>query len=517
MRKKVILLAAPNDFAGNVNVARFTSLLAPPLGTLALGSYLEAHDVPVELVDVQMDFGFGLTRRAEKEVSRRVAEYLQEQQETILWIGISQLSNAAAGPTLARAIHDQLPNVPIVMGGYFPSSTYATLLRRFPFITAVVRGDGEHTALQISQCLDRGQPFLCAETPNLAWLSGGEIRETPVHPVSLDELPNLDFDLLRHGSRYQIIDLMTSRGCPFKCNYCLEDTMRPYAAHSPEWVDRQLEHLKATVPNDRIFIYDPVFGLGRKRTSKICTVLRERAFTYALESRVDVMAPDLIPHLREAGVETIFFGIESASVDTLLRMNKLPSPAQARAYLADARRVLQACFENDVTPVMGFMLGFPGDRESDMKATLAFVQELGELHNQVSREDGTRVGFVPFAFYTKVYEGTPLADQLPRSFPETKLANEPFIGEKMVLQPTPSLALETVQDYQARIARQGAYTPLALKRLWRYYSFSMETFLNDHPELTDQEGVVHVRDYLRRFPQTFSVASTLMQYDKSRD
>ena len=61
--KKAILIAPPNDFAGNVNVARFTSLLAPPLGILALGSYLSAHDVPVELIDVQMDFGFGRTRR----------------------------------------------------------------------------------------------------------------------------------------------------------------------------------------------------------------------------------------------------------------------------------------------------------------------------------------------------------------------------------------------------------------------------------------------------------------------
>ena len=46
MEKKVVLIAPPNDFAGNVNVAQFTLLLAPPLSILALGSYLSAHDVP---------------------------------------------------------------------------------------------------------------------------------------------------------------------------------------------------------------------------------------------------------------------------------------------------------------------------------------------------------------------------------------------------------------------------------------------------------------------------------------
>ena len=70
--KKAVLIAAPNDFSGNVNAAQFTTLLAPPLGILALGSYLASHDVPVELIDVQVDFGFGLGYPAEKAVADRV-------------------------------------------------------------------------------------------------------------------------------------------------------------------------------------------------------------------------------------------------------------------------------------------------------------------------------------------------------------------------------------------------------------------------------------------------------------
>jgi len=514
--KKAVLVAASNDFAGNANVARFTSLLAPPMGILALGSYLDAHRIPVELIDVQMDFGIGLTRESEREVSLRLAKYLSGQRDNVAWVGISQLSNASSGITLARAIHDALPDLPIVLGGYFPSSTYRTLLRRFPFITAIVRGDGERAALRISERLGRGEPLASDDVPNLAWLSREELRETPVSPVPLHELPILDFRMLRHPDRYQIIDLMTSRGCPFRCNYCLEEGMRPYAAHPPGWVDRQLDHLKETVPNDRVFVYDPVFGLGRQRTSEICEVLRRHEFTYAVESRVDVLAPELVLDLLDAGVETIFFGIESGSPDTLLRMNKLSSTAQASAYLEDGKRVLQSCFANDVTPVMGFMLGFPGDTERDLAATLRFVRELGQLHEQATAGDGG-VGFVPFAFYTKVYEGTALIDRLATDFPDTEVVSEPFIGESMVRQPSPSLALATVRDYQARIARNGAYTPLALQRLWQYYSFSMEAFLEEHRELTDAQGVVEIRDYLRRYPQAFSVASTLMAYDKSKN
>jgi anaerobic magnesium-protoporphyrin IX monomethyl ester cyclase len=514
--KKTILIAPPNDFAGNVNVARFTSLLAPPLGIVALGSYLSAHGVPVELVDVQMDFGFGLTRDAERIVFQRVVRHLCDQGDDIAWVGISQLSNAGTGVAIAREIHNALPDTPIIFGGYFPSGAYRSLLQEYPFITAIVRGDGEAAALDVGRRLAQGLPFPHDEIPNLVWLDGNGINATPSRPMQLHDLPILDFGLLHNPSSYQIIDLMTSRGCPFRCNYCLESSMRPYATHSPSWVDQQLAHLKAEMPNDHVFIYDPVFGLGRKRTLEMCQTLRKHRFTYAVESRVDVLTPDLVPTLRQAGVETIYLGIESASVETLLRMNKLSSAARARSYLAGAVEVLKACFRCDVTPVSGFMLGFPGDTETDYQVTLEFVKDVRELHDQITAQTGIETGFVPFVFYTKIYEGSSLAESVTEAFPDAVLRPEPFIGENAVLSPTPGLGLDVAQRYQAEIVRHSAYTPLALERLLHYFSFSMEAFLAEYPELVDDQGVVVLGDCLRRFPQTFGAASTLTHYDKSR-
>lgn len=514
--KKAVLIAAANDFAGNANVARFTSLLAPPLGILAVGSYLAAHGVPVELIDVQMDFGFGLTRNAECAVASRVARYLREQAEAISWVGISQLSNAGNGVTIATEIRAHLPQAPIIFGGYFPSSTCRSLLERHPFITAVVRGDGEAAALQLSRSLAEGNSALSPQTPNLVWMDHGEMHASPTRPAALADLPLLDFRLLRNPSSYQIIDLMTSRGCPFQCDYCLEGTMRAYAAHPPEWVARQLTHLEEELPNDRVFIYDPVFGLGRERTRAMCRVLRQRRFTYAVESRVDVLTPDLIPALRAAGVETVFLGIESTSTATLLRMNKVRSAAVAAEYVDRAFAVLQACFEHDVTPVMGFMLGFPGDVEDDYRATVEFVRQVGQLHGRAAARAGTQTGFVAFPFYTKIYQGSALAERVETDFPQAVLREEPFLGEKAVLSPSTEVDLALTQRYQAEIAQHSAYTPLALDRLQRYFSFSMEDFLADHPELTDGQGVTVLGDSLRRFPQEFSLASTLMHFDKSK-
>lgn len=514
--KKAILLASANDFASNINVVQFTTPLVPPLGILALGAYLAAHDVPVELIDVQVDFGLGLTHAAEQVVAQRVAQYLRHQADAIAWVGISQISNSSSGIVLAREIHTALPETPIILGGYCPSSIYQQLLAEHPFITAIVRGDGEAAALEISRCLAQGQSFLSEQTPNLAWRDDGEIRATPIQPMALDGLPILDFRLLRHPDCYQLIGLVASWGCPFQCNYCLEGVMRPYVTHSPAWVARQLDHLEATVPNDAIYFYDPTFGLGRARTLELCRVLRGRRFRYAVASRVDVLPPDLVPALRAAGVEMLYLGIESASPATLLRMNKVRSAAKAQRYIAGARALIQACFEHDLTLMISFMLSFPGDGEDDYRLSLDFVREMNLLHRQVAAQRDVQPGFIPLAFHTKVYTGSPLAGSLPADFPAVLLRAEPFIGESTVYSPSPGLGPDVAERYRAEIARYGAYTAPALARFRTYGAFSLADFLAAHPELTDAEGVTWVGESLRRQPQAFPVASMMMLYDKTK-
>jgi anaerobic magnesium-protoporphyrin IX monomethyl ester cyclase len=483
MSKKVILLSIGNDYLRYNRVF----LMSPPLGILALGSYLTGHDVPVELIDVQMDFGFGLTRDAERIVFQRTARYLCDRADDIAWAGISQLSSSGSGVALAQEIHAALPEVPIVLGGYFPSCNYRLLLQ-YPFITAVVRGDGEAAALQISRSLACGQPFLSDQTPNLAWLDEGEIRTTPIQPIALEDLPILDFRLLRNKSHYQVIGMMTSRGCPFRCNYCLESSMRSYASYPLEWVARQLEHIEAELPNTYVFIFDPLFGLGNERTLELCRMMSAHRFTYGMESRADVLAPDLVPALREAGVELVLLGVESASPATLLRMSKVRSLTEAEDYIEDAFGILKACFENNMVPLVSLMLGFPGDSEADLRATLEFVKEVYRLHSRIVAQTGVRTGFIPAPQLTEIYDGSLLAACIGRDFPEVVLRPE-LEGERSVVSPSPGLDREVVLRYLAEIGDLGGYTRQALAHMEHFFGFSARDLVASAPELTDDEGV----------------------------
>ena len=497
MRKKAVLINVGFDYPRYEEHLR----VSPPLGILSLGTYLVEYGMPVELIDVQVDFGFGLTAAAQKVVCQRVARYLQGQADAITWVGLSQLSNAASGVVLAEEIRAALPETPIVFGGYFPSSNYELMLHKYPSITAIVRGDGEAAALEISRRLAQGESFLSDETPNLAWLHDGALRTTPIRPMKLDDLPILDFRLLLNKPYYPVLNIMTSRGCPFHCNFCLESGMRPYAAYPSEWVARQLEHMENELPNTHVILYDAIFGVGRERTLEMCRVMGEHRFTYGTESRVGVLTPDLIAPLHEAGLEIIYWGIESASPATLRRMDKVRSEAEAKSYLDDTRAVLKVCFENDIVSMLGFVLGFPGDAEADLQATLEFVTEMRQLHDRVAARTGAEAGFVPFAQSTAIYAGSPLAGRVAKEFPGAVLHPTAFDGEINVVSPSPGLGPDEIGRYEEEINGLGNYTPKVINLLDYYSSFAPKDFVAAHPELTDHEGVTVLSDNLRRFPR----------------
>jgi anaerobic magnesium-protoporphyrin IX monomethyl ester cyclase len=494
--KKAILIEVGNDYVRD----EWGLVVSPPLSILSVGSYLAAHDVPVELIDMQMDFGFGLTHEIERTVCQRIAQYLHDQADDIAWIGISQHSNAVGGVTLAQEIHNVLPETPIVFGGYFPSSCYRLLLEKYPFITAIVRGDGEAAALEISQSLAQDRSFLSARTPNLAWREGEKILANPVQPTAVAELPTLNLSLLRNRTCYQTLSLLTIRGCPFACNYCLESNMRPYSEYPLDWVAQQLAHLKTELPDRRyIFIADPIFGLNRKRTLELCRVMQEYHCTYSIESRVDVLDPALIPSLRQAGIEIVYLGMESASVATLLRMNKVRSEAEAKRYVEKAMQVLKACFENDLVPFLGFMAAFPGDSEDDCRANLEFVKKAKLLRDQVTTRTGIETPFSPSTWHTHIFAGTPLAERLAEDFPEVGLQPEPFDGEWAVVSPSLTLDMDTVRHYWEQLDSFADYTPRVLELVDRYFGSSSKLFREAHPELTDSQDVTVFCDGVKQW------------------
>jgi radical SAM superfamily enzyme YgiQ (UPF0313 family) len=472
--KKAIMIGASLDYAMELSIFDHTSSLSPPLGALSVCSYLARHHIPIELIDVKMDFGIGLTEEANVEITHRVANYLGEQAQEIAWIGISQLSSNANALALAQAIHAALGNIPIILGGYAATSNYLTILEENPFITAIVLGDGEYAALEISQAIEDGRSFLTEQTPNLVWVDASGLHKSPLRQVDLNTLPILDFALLKHPTCYPNIDIATSRGCPYRCNYCLEINMRPYSKYSSDWLDRQLAHIQTTLPNKRISVYDPIFGLNANHTTEICNALDKWDFSYCIESRVDVLSPEFIHRLAEVGVEVIYWGFESASANTLVRMNKVSSHSRATSYIEQSFKVFEACFRNGITPVIGYMFAYPGNSETDEMAALDYAKELRQLYDQTK----TDTGFALFPSATSVYEGSEMARLIQR-----EELPEPDVND-------------TTYGLMEEFSKLDEWSDVATERLLTYVVLPLKEFIEKSPEQIDESGVFNLREAL---------------------
>jgi hypothetical protein len=233
--------------------------------------------------------------------------------------------------------------------------------------------------------------------------------------------------------------------------------MRPYAAFPLGWVERQLDHLAAAAPGRMLVFGDPTFGFGQERSARILRLLRGRSGPCFAETRPDVLRPGAVRAMREAGFDSVFFGVESAVPATLHRMGRVASPAAGRRYLQDALEAAQACFEQDVTLQLGMMFGYPGDTERDWDAALGFVKELRRRYRGVERGTGRGAGFIVYCSPTSVYDSTPLGRECGQR--AGRDAPLPRLGR------TSGALFRVIRE----TCRQSVVTPLAAERLIRYY------------------------------------------------
>jgi anaerobic magnesium-protoporphyrin IX monomethyl ester cyclase len=138
----------------------------------------------------------------------------------------------------------------------------------------VLTGEGDATLLELLDCLAGKKPVPLEEIPGLAYpAGGGEVRRTARRPDlrDLDALPFPAWDLIdveryraiwrsQHG--YFSVNVVTTRGCPFHCNWCAKPIWgQRYNSRSPENVVAELKWLKETLRPDHVWFADDILGL----------------------------------------------------------------------------------------------------------------------------------------------------------------------------------------------------------------------------------------------------------------
>lgn len=247
----------------------------------------------------------------------------------------------------------------------------------------IIIGEGEQTLLEFVRQLEEGAHKLNF-VPGLIFKQDGHLIKTGKRPLitDLDSLPFPAWDLVdvaRYKSEWQkkhgyfSINFATTRGCPFKCNWCAKPIYgNRYNARTPQHVFTEIRQLHDLYQFDHIWFCDDIFGLKPGWVKDFAKILQSHHFKikFKIQSRADLLLnDDQVQPLADAGCETVWMGAESGSQKILDAMDKGTTVEQ----ISLATRMLK---EQNIEVAFFIQFGYLGETKNDIALTLNMIQEL---------------------------------------------------------------------------------------------------------------------------------------------
>ena len=327
---------------------------SPPLGLMYVASVLEQHGHNVKIIDFSVDnsTNFGSTIR-ESDI-----------------FGISFTSQQFhEARQLINHVRRVSQKIKIVMGGPHATIFEKKVFHEIPSVDYVAVGEGEYTALDIANGIHPEQ------VKGLIWKDeGGNICVNRPRPMikNLDELPFPARHLVPMKKYSYKGAILTSRGCPFRCIYCLKKAGRTYRTHSPDYVISEMKEMMEKFNIREFHICDDNFLSNPKRVNEIADRILARNWKCSLNlwggSRVDLIAKNepLIAKLAEAGLRKTGLGLESIVQEVLDAAKKDITREEVEEAIAILRKY-------DVSFFIFLMIGLPNDKYENVEITKKWI------------------------------------------------------------------------------------------------------------------------------------------------
>ena len=330
-----------------------------PLGCLYLARALEDAGFDVDFRDYQ-------TCPAEDPFDRGAfIEFLRDPAPVI---GLSCMANLLPFTILAvRAVREAWPDRRVVLGGVGSKAVEDKLLRRFPWLDIISRGEGEHTGVALMHRLTGDRDL--GRVDGISWREAdGEIHHNADRPriAELDRIPLPAFDKI-DLARYAGYGMMTSRGCPYPCTFCSVapvwnlETLSRSAAN----IVAEMKHLNDTAGVDLFLFQDEFFVSGKRQVMDFCEELTSSglAVEWKAFGRVNLVDEEMMQAMADCGCLELRFGIESGSDKVLERTKKGFTAAQALELVPKAVEIFPRV---DTF----YIWGFPFETIEDFNQTL---------------------------------------------------------------------------------------------------------------------------------------------------
>ncbi|HXD93651.1 MAG TPA: radical SAM protein [Bacteroidia bacterium] len=247
----------------------------------------------------------------------------------------------------------------------------------------IIAGEAEYTLLDLVNAIkSRSNNF--DSIGGLIYKKDNAVCKTAKRQVlkNLDELPFPAWDLIdiaaykkiwlaKHG--YFSLNFVTTRGCPYKCNWCAKPIYgNRYNSHSAKYIVDLIADLQQKYNFNHIWFADDIFGLKPNWLAEFAKLVDEQKikFTYKIQSRADLLLEEnAIKHLALSGCTNVWMGAESGSQKILDAMDKGITVGQ----IYEATNLLK---KNNIQPALFLQFGYPGETLADIKLTTKMVHDL---------------------------------------------------------------------------------------------------------------------------------------------
>ncbi|MEI7640949.1 MAG: radical SAM protein [bacterium] len=267
----------------------------------------------------------------------------------------------------------------------------------------VIRGEGEITFYQLLEAIKAKSDF--SQIQGLSFKKDGRIIHNPERDFikNIDTLPfparQLFGDLRAYshpqpllGWRKPVVNMLTSRGCPYNCYFCYKGTFgRAWRGRSAQSVVEEWEMLVKDYKVKELAIQDDMFNLDLDRAKQIMTLVIEKKlqipFTFPNGIRADFIDEELVGLMKSAGLYRTALGVESGVQEVLDDIGKNENLSEIEAGLTLLKKY-------GIQTILFFVMGNPKDTETTMQKTIEYSIKLDPYFSQYASSTpfpGTRL------------------------------------------------------------------------------------------------------------------------------
>ena len=350
----------------------------PPLGTLYAASLLRNAGLSVALFDTMLNDPERGFQSAIQEHRPRIVVVYEDNFNFLTKMCLSRMREVAYHILEVS----QRAGATVLVNGSDASDHAVDYLRKG--FRCVLLGEAEWTLLEVVRHLLEGEGRALPQIPGLAFLEDedGQLIRTEhrslMRDLDLLSLPARDLiDANQYRSAWKIahgyfsLNIVASRGCPYRCNWCAKPIYGDsYAVRSAQSVAEEMRCLKYDFGAEHLWFADDIFGLRARWVRDLAVEVEklDAAVPFKMQSRVDLMSPDNVRALRRAGCAEVWMGAESGSQKILDAMDKgtrVDQIAKARENLR--QEGIRACYF--------LQFGYPGETWHDIQNTVKLVHD----------------------------------------------------------------------------------------------------------------------------------------------